>query len=472
MKKTEFLLRSAFLVPLAISIIIQNRLLYAEETLLGKSADLKPVWLNTPWTEHDGKLFVVGIKTNAKTLEDGEKDARYNAIEKICETFFGIKGKITYEKIKNNLETGYNSKSKISTKGEIFGISVESIYWEKWRRIKNKELVVLFDVWVLVKGESEQIKNSAESLNEKTNLVRKNAGEKLDVCMEYYTQGKIGDLLNEISTIEKTLNCDEVDPECLYVLNEFLSLKKQGVSTLTLTKLKPKYAEDGKYVYSGVSVASKGKKQPGIPVTFAFKKGGGELKGSSVTDQNGEAWVTIKIQNPLLPSTIEARIDESRAELIEIPGIGEKYYIVVAINQKIDSFSGSNDNFNSYIASKISEYGFHSRIIKVSDGLMHDFKSGSLKNDYFKPSEVNDTYLLYCKLQTTSANYAGSLIFHKIKVDFELYSMNSRSLLFSKDFEAKGGGVTILQAGEKAIKTLIGNIDDFVKHAPETIFSQ
>jgi len=114
-----------------------------EQIIVEKVPKERPRWIVRAPSDRDNKLYFVGMKTHASSLENGNTDARQNAIQKIVE-YVGGTGMVDYTKARveagitdegqagNYIEDGYRYLAESVAQG----VREDDSYYERvkeWR---------------------------------------------------------------------------------------------------------------------------------------------------------------------------------------------------------------------------------------------------------------------------------------------------------------------------------------------------
>lgn len=129
------------------------------------SHNIKPGWL-TKTPKRSNTVFFVGTRSEARRMEDGEKDARMAAIGEAAEA---IQTQIIsiYESART--ETGTDDESYgtairegliARAKGTVRGAKQEEIYWEKIEERQDGEVKYFYNVNVLMGIPTEELRRS------------------------------------------------------------------------------------------------------------------------------------------------------------------------------------------------------------------------------------------------------------------------------------------------------------------------
>jgi hypothetical protein len=102
--------------------------------------DKRPSWITKPPRDSDGKLYFIGVKTRASSLENGNTDSRQHGIQKIVE-YIGGTGMVDYTKARvesgvtdeglagNYIEDGYRFLAESIAQG----VREDESYYERVR---------------------------------------------------------------------------------------------------------------------------------------------------------------------------------------------------------------------------------------------------------------------------------------------------------------------------------------------------
>jgi hypothetical protein len=80
-----------------------------QQFIIERVPEDRPRWITRPPADRDEKLFFVGLKTHASSLENGNTDARQNAIQKVVE-YVGGTGMVDYTKAR--VESGLTDEGQ------------------------------------------------------------------------------------------------------------------------------------------------------------------------------------------------------------------------------------------------------------------------------------------------------------------------------------------------------------------------
>lgn len=107
------------------------------QEVIERVPDKRPRWIHSRPPDKGDRMFFVGLKTHASSLENGNTDARQNAVQKIVE-YVGGTGMVDYTKARveaglkdegeagNYVEDGY----RFLAKSIVNGVREEETYYE------------------------------------------------------------------------------------------------------------------------------------------------------------------------------------------------------------------------------------------------------------------------------------------------------------------------------------------------------
>ncbi len=179
-------LKSVMLICVAIVLsgcMSMGGLREGEQRIVEVSHDKKPAWL-TKTPKRNDTVFFIGTRTEARRLEDGEKDSRMASVGEAAEA---IQTQILsiYESARS--ETGVDDASYgtaireglvARAKGTVRGAHEQEIYWEKIETVRNGEIRYFFNVSVLTGIPTEELRLSLSQELRKQTEENVTAGDK------------------------------------------------------------------------------------------------------------------------------------------------------------------------------------------------------------------------------------------------------------------------------------------------------
>ena len=139
-----------------------------EQFVIERVPDSRPRWVHRPPSDDDSKLFFVGVKTHASSLENGNTDARQNGIEKIV-TYIGGTGMIDYTKARveagltdegeagNYIEDGY----RFLAESVAQGVREDESYYERVKEWKPDGWHYFYNYYVLLSTPEDALERAA-----------------------------------------------------------------------------------------------------------------------------------------------------------------------------------------------------------------------------------------------------------------------------------------------------------------------
>jgi hypothetical protein len=113
------------------------------QEVIERVPDKRPRWIHSRPADKGDRMYFIGLKTHASSLENGNTDARQNAVQKVVE-YLGGTGMVDYTKARveaglkdegeagNYVEDGY----RFLAKSIVNGVREEETYFE---RVKEKQ---------------------------------------------------------------------------------------------------------------------------------------------------------------------------------------------------------------------------------------------------------------------------------------------------------------------------------------------
>jgi hypothetical protein len=293
--------------------------------LVERSQKKKPPWVTKEKKSTDVYLYFSGVRTGASRLEDGESDAVKNAARKIVE-YFGQEGVILYERQRTELETQLLDQVKFKGAAAVRGAKLEEMYYEKWQSFLENRIQSTYDVYVLIRypiAELEKEKalqrKKAIELTRGANTLARNAQRALEQgqikeSISYYAQAL--DFLSRVGMLV------EISPQ---INSETLKAQIRGNLEAIISKIRTTASGSGQE-----TIVKEGLKKPlifkvsyqdkevaypvrGLPISFDFVEGKGNLETLLRTDDNGLASCRVhRVDSSLKPNVVEGIIDLRR----------------------------------------------------------------------------------------------------------------------------------------------------------------
>jgi len=128
-----------------------------QQFVVERVPDERPRWISRPPGDRDNKLFFVGFKTHASSLENGNTDARQNAVQKIVE-YIGGTGMVDYTKARveagitdegqagNYVEDGYRFLAESIAQG----VREDETYYERMKEWRPDGWHHFYNYYVLI----------------------------------------------------------------------------------------------------------------------------------------------------------------------------------------------------------------------------------------------------------------------------------------------------------------------------------
>lgn len=128
----------------------------------------RPNWITRPPRDRDNKLFFVGFKTHSSSLENGNTDARQNAVQKIVE-YIGGTGMVDYTKARveagltdegqagNYVEDGYRFLAESIAQG----VREDETYYERVKEWRPDGWHHFYNYYVLISIPQDALQRSA-----------------------------------------------------------------------------------------------------------------------------------------------------------------------------------------------------------------------------------------------------------------------------------------------------------------------
>ncbi len=145
-----------------------------EQFIVERVPDSRPRWVARPPADRDSKLFFVGVKTHASSLENGNTDARQNGIQKIVE-YIGGTGMVDYTKARveagltdegqagNYIEDGYRFLAESIAQG----VREDETYYERVREWRPDGWHYFWNYYALLSIPEDALERAARMAFEK-----------------------------------------------------------------------------------------------------------------------------------------------------------------------------------------------------------------------------------------------------------------------------------------------------------------
>ena len=183
--------------------------------IIEKSAEQKPIWINKVPKEDSDYFYFRGIRTGARTQEDGLTDAKMNAVKQIVE-FLGLKGLTLYENLRETFQRGeevtIRDKIKFEGLGIVKGAKESEQYYEKIEYPEKGKIHYKFDVYIVVtypREEYEREKIRQREDEEKRRDEEKRKKEEIFTLykrgMEFLKNGMIVPAIDSLQNSRKKL---------------------------------------------------------------------------------------------------------------------------------------------------------------------------------------------------------------------------------------------------------------------------
>jgi hypothetical protein len=145
-----------------------------EQFIVERVPDDRPRWITWPPEDRDGKLFFIGMKTHASSLENGNTDARQNGIQKIVE-YVGGTGMVDYTKARveagitdegqagNYIEDGYRFLAESIAQG----VREDETYYERVKAWQHDGWHYFYNYYALLSTPKDALERAARAAFEK-----------------------------------------------------------------------------------------------------------------------------------------------------------------------------------------------------------------------------------------------------------------------------------------------------------------
>lgn len=139
-----------------------------QQSVIERVPEDRPNWITRPPRDRDNKLFFVGFKTHASSLENGNTDARQNAIQKIVE-YIGGTGMVDYTKARveagltdesqagNYVEDGYRFLAESIAQG----VREDETYYERVKEYRPDGWHYFYNYYALISIPQDALQRSA-----------------------------------------------------------------------------------------------------------------------------------------------------------------------------------------------------------------------------------------------------------------------------------------------------------------------
>lgn len=140
MRRILVLIAAVMGASIALSACAAKKPEVGEQFVVERVPENRPRWVTTPPADREGRLYFVGMKTHASSLENGGVDARQNGIQKVIE-YIGGTGMVDYTRARvesgvvdegqagNYIEDGY----RFLAESIAHGVYEEEIFYERVR---------------------------------------------------------------------------------------------------------------------------------------------------------------------------------------------------------------------------------------------------------------------------------------------------------------------------------------------------
>ncbi len=429
--------------------------------VVDRSHSKKPDWLKNLPEETSEYIFEVGVRTFAPTLEGGETDARINGFRKLLETYFGMKGKHIYQRVKKTMETQYTDTLRVESSGEIWGIRQIDSYWEK-EKSEGEVVRYTYNVWVLLRGRKKELEDAVmkakERIEKKIALARSLYYESEILIRDY----NIGSALSRLSSVCGLLQDIKDEPAAVEVDQKSRLRIKRLLSLLNIMKLTDEHELKGIVgkeveIPLEVQVLYKGKKIPGIPLEFIFIKSSGIINTPVYSDKDGIALTKVlRVDLETDANIIEVSISLKELSLTEtfkaprvyfsFPSYKEKKGVLVCIKEPESIIEPA-------IVAKI-EGDISVRPKDLTDDEVESILKENMEEMEEIAKRIDVSIFIIGKTTTFFSSELENMLCYRAMVDIKAIDIEKKEVIYSKTIEGKGFGLSENQAIVNALKDI------------------
>ena len=278
-------------------------------SLQEKSSEIKPDWI-TKTPEETGSMYFIGMSSGTNTLSEGRKEAIGDALLRSV-GYLGVKVKARQEIVMGSIYNKMKNEIETSSKGRLEGTHIKEIYYEAVKSPESDKKS--YEVYVLLRYSNSELESARELLKEENKNTLIKAREILAKAEEQRKEGKFAEVFQGYSFVLKTL--EEIGSD-EGLTAEIIEQATRVFGSLNIVIDKP---------VTAIGTVKKGLAAPlkvivfcsitellplcGIPVTFRFKDGRGELDRVCFTDEHGMASSSVtRIDSIQNDNKVEASI--------------------------------------------------------------------------------------------------------------------------------------------------------------------
>ncbi len=145
-----------------------------QQIVVERIPDDRPRWITRTPADEDDRMFFIGVKTHASSLENGNTDARQNAIQKVVE-YVGGTGMVDYTKARveagltdegqagNYVEDGY----RFLAESVVNGVREEETYFEHVKEYRSDGWRYFYNYYVKLSITQEDLRRAAAAAFER-----------------------------------------------------------------------------------------------------------------------------------------------------------------------------------------------------------------------------------------------------------------------------------------------------------------
>lgn len=253
----------------------------------------RPEWVERTPPAEGGKIYAVGIRTGAPTLEGGVAAARRDAVGKILSMYYGEAGG------GSGISPGLVEAAAGEGVGAVWGL-------EERERYSEEHPGGGYDVWVLLEGSEEQIKGKVrEFVNDQADVALQTYDKALkDAAADRWVPAllKLDESLRIFATLGHNSKAEALRGRVRALAGDLLA-------GLAITPLHAEGLEApaGKGLEDPIEVAvtRKGAAAGGVPLRLRFLSGAGRVQETAVSDPQGRASAVLSRCDQGSPATLE-----------------------------------------------------------------------------------------------------------------------------------------------------------------------